>query len=364
MFLLNMLTIFARKQRQQQPPDKRQRLGDYSMQYPDGGGAQRGSMPPPWGPVGGKPGPGGGQGGMGGYGGGEGGMVGGGRGASDYYGQGGNGLNQLQMATSMAPPPMFFAAGGMDVLVDMMQKDDPKEKKQAAQAVVEACADNPENQQLVKQAGAVEKMVKMLHHEENVDVKSKAAEALAAACSHNRENRVEALKANALEPLVEMLAGNIQTQESAAHALANVIIPREGAGAVPDLEVHADDKTKLDCEKDYNKEETAKGQKNLSDMGGVTKLINLVETGAPRVREAAAAAVANAMVDNPANRQAFQEAGGIGPLIGLLKSGDPLAQEHATTALCNAMVDNDDTRVCACRRRPCESCSSVCVRKR
>ena len=51
MILLNLLTFFAHKQRQQQPPDKRQRLGDYSMPYPDGSGAQRGSMPPPWGPV-------------------------------------------------------------------------------------------------------------------------------------------------------------------------------------------------------------------------------------------------------------------------------------------------------------------------
>lgn len=240
---------------------------------------------------------------------------------------------------------MFLAAGGMNVLMDMMQKDDPKDKKQAAQVVVDACADNPQNQELIKQSGAVEKMVKVLRNEENTEVKSKTAEALAAACSQNRANRVDALKANALEPLVEMLGGNVQNQESAANALANVIMPREGAGVVPDEEVASDEKTDLEILKDQNKEHTTQGQKDLVDMGGVSKLINLVETGAPRVKEAAAAAVANAMVDNSYNRQAFQQAGGIAPLIDLLKSGDPLAQEHAAAALCNAMVDNEDTRV-------------------
>ena len=183
----------------------------------------------------------------------------------------------------MAPPPMFLAAGGMDVLVDMMANDDPNEKKQAVQALVEACHDNPGNQELVQQAGAVEKMVTMLHQEKNLDVKSKAAEALAAACAQNRENRVEALRANALEPLVEMLGGNVQTQESAANALANVIIPREGGGLLPDEEVDSSERTRADDVNYANKEKTSKGQKDLANMGGVNKLINLVETGAPRV---------------------------------------------------------------------------------
>lgn len=252
---------------------------------------------------------------------------------------GGGGASLFPMQRSLAPPPMFLAAGGMDVLVDMMQNSDPANQKQAAQVVFEACNDNPTNQQLVKDAGGVQRMVQMLQADNTPEVKTKAADAIAAACAQNRDNRVEALQANALEPLVRMLeAGNVQTQESAANALANVIIPRAGGG------INGPDGDNFGSGDHGDKKEIVEGQNALNELGGVTKLIHLVENGAPRVKEAAAAAIANAMVDNQANRQAFQEAGGVGPLINLLRSGDLQAQEHATTALWNAMVDNEQTK--------------------
>ena len=182
------------------------------------------------------------------------------------------------------------------------------------------------------------------------ELKNRAAEAIAAACSQNRDNRLDALQNNALEPLVKMLdAGSVQTQESAANALANVIIPREGAGEKPeDSSSGESEGTRSAPSKGDNaskREEIYVAQSALNDLGGVARLIKLVEQGAPRVKEAAAAAIANAMVDNEMNRKAFQEAGGVGPLIGLLKSGDIHAQEHATTALWNAMVDNEATKI-------------------
>ena len=116
-------------------------------------------------------------------------------------------------------------------MVQMMGNSNPDVNKQAAQAIFEACNDNPTNQQLVQEAGGVPKMVQLLQSSSAPEVKNRAAEAIAAACSQNRDNRLDALQNNALEPLVKMLdAGSVQTQESAANALANVIIPREGAG--------------------------------------------------------------------------------------------------------------------------------------
>jgi len=319
------------EQRVQHPPDKRPRLGDPGLNMPQWQSGQvaannqdqRGMMPPPaWGGARGMPGAASNQ-------------PGSGVGPSG----GGGGASLFPMQRSLAPPPMFLAAGGMDVLVDMMQNSDPANQKQAAQVVFEACNDNPTNQQLVKDAGGVQRMVQMLQADNTPEVKTKAADAIAAACAQNRDNRVEALQANALEPLVRMLeAGNVQTQESAANALANVIIPRAGGG------INGPDGDNFGSGDHGDKKEIVEGQNALNELGGVTKLIHLVENGAPRVKEAAAAAIANAMVDNQANRQAFQEAGGVGPLINLLRSGDLQAQEHATTALWNAMVDNEQTK--------------------
>ena len=251
--------------------------------------------------------------------------------------------------TPLQPPPMFLAAGGMDVVFDMMQTSDPNSQVQAAQVMFAACQGNPSNQKIVNESGGMTKVVELLRTGTTVDVKTKAANAVAAACEENRANRVQALQSNALEPLVEMLAekGDPKAQQSAANALANVIIPRHGAGN-PNQE-RDDDRVEErgDGETDSGGTPAAKveeGQNALKDLGGVTKLIKLVDTGAARVKEAAAAAIANAMVDNHSNRQAFQQAGGVGPLIGLVRTGDPQAQEHATTALWNAMVDNDETK--------------------
>jgi HEAT repeat protein len=240
---------------------------------------------------------------------------------------------QISIQRPMMPPPMFFAAGGMGVLANMMENSGSDNQRQAAQVVFEACSDNPHNQQLLHESGAMQKMVQLLQTGSTQEVKSRAAEAIAAACAQNRDNRREALQANALEPLVNMLeASNVQTQESAANALANVINSRETAGMLPETGIAG-----------HVLSET--GQNALHRLGGVRKLVHLVETGVPRVKEAAAAAIANAMLDNESNRIAFQEAGGVAPLVNLLKSGDINAQEHATTALWNAMVDNEATRI-------------------
>lgn len=326
-----------------QQAEKRQRTGEpglspqwqsgqQGMAARAGSGGSRDLMPPPqnWGS--GKAGARGGEG-----------VAGGGRGFEKP------GSSSLTFGgSSLVPPPMFLAAGGMDVMVQMMGNSNPDVNKQAAQAIFEACNDNPTNQQLVQEAGGVPKMVQLLQSSSAPEVKNRAAEAIAAACSQNRDNRLDALQNNALEPLVKMLdAGSVQTQESAANALANVIIPREGAGEQPE-ESGGSAGSRAEPSKSESaakREEICEAQSTLNDLGGVARLIKLVEQGAPRVKEAAAAAIANAMVDNEQNRKAFQEAGGVGPLIGLLKSGDIHAQEHATTALWNAMVDNEATKI-------------------
>ena len=250
---------------------------------------------------------------------------------------------------SLNPPPMFLAAGGMDYLVDMMQGQDVKQQKQAAQVVFEACTDNPSNQELLKQAGGVPQMVKLLK-DGSTEVQSKMAAAIAAACADNRDNRNQALKANAMAPLIDLLdSKSSQAQENAANALANIIKKRMDsmADASGDAESDADGSRGTGSSGNESSTEEGRGdnvksgQAELNRRGGLDKLLGLLQSGAPRVKEAAAAAIANAMADNKGNREAFQQAGGVAPMLGLLKTGDPMAQENATTALWNAMVDNE-----------------------
>uniref|UniRef100_A0A7S0ESI0 Protein kinase domain-containing protein n=1 Tax=Hanusia phi TaxID=3032 RepID=A0A7S0ESI0_9CRYP len=250
---------------------------------------------------------------------------------------------------SLNPPPMFLAAGGMDYLVDMMQGQDVKQQKQAAQVVFEACTDNPSNQELLKNAGGVPQMVKLLK-DGSTEVQSKMAAAIAAACADNRDNRNQALKANAMAPLIDLLdSKSSQAQENAANALANIIKKRTDnmADASGDGESDLDGSRGTGSSGNESSTEEGRGdnvksgQAELNRRGGLDKLLGLLQSGAPRVKEAAAAAIANAMADHKANREAFQQAGGVAPMLGLLKTGDPMAQENATTALWNAMVDNE-----------------------
>jgi hypothetical protein len=67
-------------------------------------------------------------------------------------------------------------------------------------------------------------------------------------------------------------------------------------------------------------------QEELLRLGGIEKLVNLMDKGSARVRLAACAAVANAMTECSENREAFQEANGIFQLIRMLREGDCHAQ--------------------------------------
>uniref|UniRef100_A0A6U2A553 BZIP domain-containing protein n=1 Tax=Hemiselmis andersenii TaxID=464988 RepID=A0A6U2A553_HEMAN len=228
------------------------------------------------------------------------------------------------------PPPIFLAVGGMEMLIDMMHeaKDDGS-KAQGASAVFEACANNPGNQTTLAnaQGQGMHVMVALLKNG-TPELKSKAAQAIAAACGSNAENRTAVVQAGGIQLLISLLnSNNVTMQENVANALANVIKLR-----LCDSGEQPVDQESVEFE----------GLRQLMLHGGVQALMRAMKEGSPRVKEAATAAMANAMEFSSENRKTFQEAGGIQFVLDLLKGGDPHAQENATTALWNSMVDNED----------------------
>mmetsp|Transcript_25344 Transcript_25344/g.63936 ORF Transcript_25344/g.63936 Transcript_25344/m.63936 type:complete len:1095 (+) Transcript_25344:103-3387(+) len=229
------------------------------------------------------------------------------------------------------PPPIFLAVGGMDMLIDMMHEaKDEATQAQGAGAVFEACANNPGNQTTLANSPGqgVAVMVGLLKNSTH-ELQGKAAQAIAAACGSNVENRAAAVMAGGIEALIKLLgSSSTTTQENAANALANVIKLRLVDGRNAPF--------------DNARASELEGLRQLKLHGGMQALMQVIRHGTPRVKEAATAAVANAMEDSAENRTLFLEAGGIQMALNLLKVGDPHAQENATTALWNLMVDNED----------------------
>mmetsp|Transcript_35993 Transcript_35993/g.92015 ORF Transcript_35993/g.92015 Transcript_35993/m.92015 type:complete len:966 (-) Transcript_35993:293-3190(-) len=230
---------------------------------------------------------------------------------------------------TLNPPPIFLAAGGMEMLIDMMHgSKDEFTQAQGAGAVFEACFNNPSNQKALANATGqgLHAMVALLRSG-TPDLQSKAAQAIAAACGSNEANRAAVVLAGGIEALVRLLGGsNTAAMENAANALANVIKQRAGVGeSLPGA-----------------RQAELEGLRQLRVHGGIQALMAAMKGGTPRVKEAATAAVANAMEFCNDTRKAFQEAGGIRVVLDVLQSADPHAQENATTALWNSMVDNED----------------------
>ena len=262
----------------------------------------------------------------------------------------------VNVGEGLNPPPIFLAAGGMSVLVEMLKARNEKTQVQAAGALSLACAANPENQATLFKTGGITQMVALLNQTDRPELQSKIAAAIAAACAQNKDNRREVLRADGVAPLVELLRSrNPVMQENAANALANVVKrKKDGVDEYGEREEDGSDvstegprgiESDLGAAGDPLFMRRWAGQAELNKQGGVAALVGLMQTGAPRVKEAAAAAIANAIADHSDNRNAFQEAGGVEPMLGLLRTGDPHAQENATTALWNAMVDNESSRL-------------------
>lgn len=258
--------------------------------------------------------------------------------------------NQWQPAAATMHPDRFgggHSEGGekntsqtnsVEGVVDMlnMQGNDSGQEA-AAKLVFEACAHNPGNQDKFARAPGegIAAMVSLLNRVDRPELQSKAAQAIAAACGSNAMNRLNTVQCSGIKPLVHMLQShNAGVQENAANALANVV--KTPKGALDDFSSTLSPEEQAAVEKE--------GLRELKDYGGIIKLVELIGNSAPRVKEAATAALANAMEDSPEIRDYFQKAGGVELVVNLLRSGDPHAQENATTALWNSMVDNDESR--------------------
>ena len=61
------------------------------------------------------------------------------------------------------------------------------------------------------------------------------------------------------------------------------------------------------------------------------------------MKEAAASAIANAMMDNGGNRAKFQQEGGVAPMLQLLRTGDLHTKVRVTCILYNAVYIAGDT---------------------
>jgi hypothetical protein len=215
------------------------------------------------------------------------------------------------------PPNMFMASGGIHILVDMLKSYNLDKVLQALSAVFEMCVNNTANQQAIFQQGnMLEHILPFLECWDRPEVQIKCTNCIAVASSQNPHNRRVVVNTGAIATLVRLLSATPPHQEAAAQAIANVVKrpTAEEQLLLKDWDIANGKGTVLDAQEELNR------------FGGVEKLVQLMETGIPRVKSAAAAAVANAMTESIENRLAFQEANGMAHAVRMLRDGDCNAQ--------------------------------------
>jgi len=219
----------------------------------------------------------------------------------------------------------------MPAMIDELKSGERSRVLVALASIIELLLGDPDQQRAFFGAGYVTYVLVYLHSDDQPELHSQAAKCLAVAMSQNLHCRQWVASVGAIPVLVRLLSRDPMQQEAASHALANLVKrPTEREHQM----------LRDSDELAHTKMALVAAQQELHRLGGMEKLVQLMERGSSRVRSAACAAVANAMTDCSGNRAAFQEANGVYQLVRLLREGDCHAQETAATALWNAMVDN------------------------
>ena len=220
-------------------------------------------------------------------------------------------------ATDYGAPALSLAPSNLPAMMDALRTGVRSQVMVALTAIFELLLDNSQQQHAFFEAQGLQYVLPYLEQDDQPELQAKAANCVAVAVSQNPCNRQFVVSSGAIAVLVRLLGGTPSQQESAAHAIANLV------------KRPTDKETKMlrDMEELANmKMVLVDAQEELLRLGGIEKLVNLVDKGSARVRLAACAAVANAMTECSENREAFQEANGIFQLIRMLREGDCHAQ--------------------------------------
>ena len=220
------------------------------------------------------------------------------------------------LSESHADSPAW-ASAGIAAVVRLCH--DPASAADAATTLGRLSGTDDANDDLIREAGAIQPLVAML----SGGIESEAARTAAGALSNlavNSANKAAITEAGAIPPLVALLSGGPESEaatEAATRALAN-----------------------LTCSNEANRVA-------ITEAGAIPLLVALL-SGGPESRAAgsAAAALRKYLACIEASRAAITEAGAIPPLVALLSGGpESEAAREAAAALHNLACGTNTTAV-------------------
>ena len=302
-------------------------------------------------------------------------------------------------------------AGAIKWLVALLNEEDETARRKAAGAIAALCVDSTANQDKVEQNKGIPRLVGLLAPGIPDAVSAEAAAALAVLSRSNKTNQDKVAAAGGIFPLVALLQGNsaerakeeasaalwslssqhydnqvavadaggiaplvavlgltsVRAQEQAAGALASLALDNTAnEGSIAQLIVSllgSDDKqasAKAALAVSRLARANASNQRSIANAGGVSLLVNLLDTTeggvgvgpltgqaavealeAAKVQREMASALWSMCINSPDNQAAIEKAGGITPLVALL-DGHGEVQRDAAGALwaLSASADN------------------------
>ena len=202
--------------------------------------------------------------------------------------------------------------GAIRPLIGLLGGDRPAAVHEQAAAALRALARNDVgNQTQIEEQGGIAPLVRLLSSSEAAVREQSAAALTNLACSH-RPNQTAIHAAGAIVPLVNLLGA-----EEAA-GMRRALLAEAAAGALFNLALNPE------C------------AASLFHIGGIPKLVKLLESGTPLLQGRAAGTLRNMganRVGGASLRVAVARAGAIPHLVRLLSSRDTMAVQQACAAL-------------------------------
>eukprot|EP00252_Welwitschia_mirabilis_P011153 TRINITY_DN2506_c0_g1_i1.p1 TRINITY_DN2506_c0_g1~~TRINITY_DN2506_c0_g1_i1.p1 ORF type:complete len:600 (-),score=139.16 TRINITY_DN2506_c0_g1_i1:182-1981(-) len=232
------------------------------------------------------------------------------------------------------------SCGAIKPLVSLLHSPDLKTQEHAVTALLNLSI-NDNNKTEIVAAGAIEPLIHVLKTG-NSEGRENAAAALFS-LSVNDETKIMIGRSGAIPPLVNLLRnGTLRGKKDAATALFKLSISHENkarivrAGAVRFL-VELMDPAAAMVDKSvaiiWNLSSIPEGRQSISEEGGISALVEVLEQGSQNGKENAAAALLQLCVNSSKFRSVVLQEGAIPPLVALSQSGTPRGKEKAQLLL-------------------------------
>lgn len=196
--------------------------------------------------------------------------------------------------------------------------------KEMASAIWSLANNNADNQAAIAQAGAIPRLIMLLHHG-SPELHREVAGALWGLAGNpgNTVNQKAIADALGIEPLVQQLKANLKRNERGEMAIVPGTLGAQetAAGALHALA------------------ELSSNRILVAKTGGIPKLVALLDEGTEGCKDQAAGALEALVIDNPANQKEIA----LG-LVEMLSSGSASGQEMVTQVLRNLAKDPENRR--------------------